>query len=67
MTYDVVAVSIATGRVRLIADDLTEPNADAVVRMAIARRGVENEYYIVVPHGTYKDGDLAVWREGARP
>ena len=46
--YDVVAVNIKTGATRLIAEDKTLPNAEAVVKMAVLRLGVETEFYKVV-------------------
>ncbi len=60
MTYDVVAVNIDHSTVRLLGTNKTKENAEAVVKMAIMRRGVETEFYSEVPSGTYKEGD--VWR-----
>jgi len=48
--FDVVAVTIATGATRVIAEKKTEKNADAIVNMAVARRGVDVEFFKVVPH-----------------
>ena len=57
--FDVVAVRIeAPHTVRIMAERETERNAEAVVNMAIMRRGVGEEFYKEVPTGTYKDGDL---------
>lgn len=56
-TFDVIAVGIADRKVRLIAQDKTERNADAIVMMAVSRRGVEDEFFTEVPAGQYKDGD----------
>lgn len=55
--YDVVAVSVATNRVRLIAEAKTLRNAEAIGWMAVARRGVEDEFFDVTPAGKYKEGD----------
>ena len=55
--FDVVAVTIKTRKVRLLAENKTERNAEAVVKMAVMRRGVEEEFYTEVPAGKYKDGD----------
>ena len=55
--YDVVAVSLTTEKVRLIAEDKTERNAEAIVNMAVMRRGVEEEFFTEVRAGTYKEGD----------
>lgn len=56
--YDVVAVNIKTTKVRLMAENKTERNAEAIVNMAIMRRGVEEEFFTEVPGGKYKEGDL---------
>lgn len=55
--YDVLAVDLATKRVSLMAPDLTEPNAEAVVQMAVMRRGVEEAFYVAEPAGLYAEGD----------
>jgi hypothetical protein len=54
---DVWAVSLETGKVRLMAESLTEKNAEAVVSMAVMRRGVDEEFFGTAPHGKYKEGD----------
>lgn len=58
--YDVVGVTIIGGTVRIMDRDKTERTADAVMRMAVYRRGVEEEFFAVVPAGAYTDGD--VWQ-----
>lgn len=50
--YNVVAVRIANGERRLIAENKTERNAEAIVMMAIARRGVDEEFYMTEPAAT---------------
>ena len=55
--YDVVAVDLKWSKVRLIAQSKTKTNADAIETMAVMRRGVEDEFFSVVPHGQYKDDD----------
>ena len=35
----------------------TEKNAEAVVNMAVMRKGVESEFFSEVPAGKYKEGD----------
>jgi len=55
--FDVVAVNFHTGVVRLMAENKSERNADAVVKMAVMRRGVDEEFFSEVPHGKYRDGD----------
>lgn len=49
--YDVVAITIRSPHTkRLIAERKTAREADAIERMAIMRRGVDVEFYKVVPH-----------------
>ncbi len=48
--FDVVAVNIETGEKRIISSDKTELNAEAIVKMAVARRGVDEEFFKTVPH-----------------
>jgi hypothetical protein len=48
--FDVDAVSIKTGARRKLAVAQTKDNAEAILRMAVARRGVVEECYQVVPH-----------------
>lgn len=56
--YDVIAVSINEPRtVRLLAHDRDGSNAQAIVEMAVARRGVKDEFYALARHGKYADGD----------
>ena len=43
--YKVVAIEFATGKERIMAENKTLKNAAAFVSMAIARRGVETEFY----------------------
>lgn len=49
--FDVVAVSLKTHEHRLIASAKTEENAEAIIAMAIARRGLDDEFFKTVPHG----------------
>lgn len=56
--FDVLEVQIREpNTVRLIERDKDEKNADAVIAMAVARRGVADQFYVAVPAGLYKDGD----------
>lgn len=57
--YDVVAVRLDTGAVRLIAEAKTLRDAKATVHMAVMRRGVETEFFVEVPAGSYQEG--ATW------
>ena len=47
--FDVIAVNIETGEKRVMATRLEERNAEAFIAMAVARRGVEEEFYKAVP------------------
>ncbi len=60
--YDVVAVSLKTNKVRILASEKTKPNAEAIVNMAIARRGLDEEFYAEVPANEYRDGTQ--WQKG---
>lgn len=49
--FDVVAVTIkAPHAKRLLAERKTEANAEAIINMAVMRRGVDEEFYAAVPH-----------------
>jgi hypothetical protein len=48
--YDVIAVNIESKKERVLAVGKTRKNADAIVNMAVARRGVEEEFFKKVPH-----------------
>ncbi len=56
--YDVVSVSIATGKVTaFMGANKTFRNADAIEQMAVLRRGVETEFYATVPARSLNIGD----------
>jgi len=55
--YDVVAVNMATQKVRVIHKNDSIENAQAVVEMAVMRRGVETEFFAEAEAGLYQDGD----------
>ena len=56
--YDVVAVDIQTSKVAaLFGERETLANAEAIVKMAVFRRGVEEQFYAEVPTGKFKEGD----------
>lgn len=63
--FDVVAVDLVNHEVRLIAEKKDLRNADAIEHMAVMRRGCDEEFFAVVPHGLYKDGDK--WTDGVAP
>jgi len=47
--FNVVAVNIKTGKERILAEGKTERNAEAIVAMAVMRRGVDEEFYKSIP------------------
>ena len=53
--YDVIAVNLESNRVRLIAENKSEANAEAIENMAVARRGVDEEFFVTVHAGEYKE------------
>lgn len=56
--WDVIEVEIkAPHRIRIIDTDKGERDADAVIKMAVMRRGVEHHFFTKRPAGTCKDGD----------
>lgn len=55
--FDVVAVNLTTGAERTIATGKTEKNAEAIVSMAVTRRGVEVEFFKTVPHREVPNAD----------
>lgn len=55
--FDVVAVDQATNRVRILATDKSEKDAEAIANMAVMRRGVDLEFFAEVDAGAFKDGD----------
>lgn len=61
--FDVLAVNMETHKVRIMAENKTERNAEAIENMAVMRRGVDEEFFVTVPHGKYKEGDE--WDENA--
>lgn len=55
--FDVVAVNLKTDKVRFIAQGKTLKNAEAIVKMAVVRRGVDEEFFAEVKAGMYTEGD----------
>lgn len=56
---DVIEVEIAAPhRVRLMAQNKSEKTAEAIIRMAVARRGVEDHFFTTAPAGRYQDDDV---------
>ncbi len=61
---DVVEVNFTTKAVRVIATNKSARNADAIVNMAVMRRGIEEGYYTTTPAGRFQDGDTFFPEEG---
>lgn len=55
--YDVLAVGIDDSKIRIMAKGKTENNAEAVILIAIARRGLEKEFFTSCEAGKFKEGD----------
>lgn len=55
--FDVLAINIKTGIIRLLDRGKTYPNAEAIVKMAIMRRGVDEEFYTEVRADVYAEGE----------
>ena len=64
MTYDVVAVDLNKHTIRFFARDKTLANADAIVAMAVMRRGVNEEIFATTESGRYQN-DGEIWEGGA--
>lgn len=60
--FDALAVNIKTGKVRIFGQNKTLVNAEAISKMAIMRRGLDEEFYVEAPAGKYKEGDK--WEGG---
>ena len=61
---DVLAVLIAVPHtVRLLAQNKSLGNAEAIVKMAVFRRGVDTEFYIITDDGQYQEGEKWVGRK----
>ena len=57
--FDVMEIEIAPPHnKRVMAVDLDEKNAEAFIKMAIARRGVELHFYKAVPAGSMRVGEV---------
>jgi hypothetical protein len=65
--YDVVAVNPETNKVRIMDTNKTHGDADACVKMAVLRRGVETEFFSEVIHGQYAEGDEWKGNGGIKP
>ena len=48
--FDVVAVNLKDKSTRIIASAKSEKEAEAIVAMAVMRRGVDEEFFRTSPH-----------------
>ncbi len=65
MTVDVIEVGLrAPHPIRLIATNKSEDDAEAIVKMAVMRRGVEHHFFTTAPAGKFRDGDNLPQRDG---
>lgn len=56
--YDVIEVEMEKPhKVRLIDQSKSLKQADAIIHMAVARRGVEDHFFTTVRPDQYKDGE----------
>ena len=56
--YDIVAINTSTWKVRILDRGKTMPNAEAIVNMAVMRRGGGDEIFSETRAGSYKDGEI---------
>ena len=58
--FDVVEIEISPPHAqRVMAENLTEEAAEAFVKMAVIRRGVERHFYKAIPHRAPTSSDVA--------
>ena len=56
---DVIEVDIKPPHtIRVLARGYSEGNAEAFIKIAVMRRGVENSFYTTCRPGKYQDGDV---------
>jgi hypothetical protein len=60
---DAIAINLKTQKVRILDSGKTIQDAQAIVNMAVLRRGVQNEFFAVVATGSYVEGED--WQGGA--
>lgn len=62
--YDVIAVNIASLKERYLASNKTAVDAQATIEMAVIRRGVDVEFYKMVPTGRCRTRTVRRRRSG---
>jgi hypothetical protein len=55
--FDAIAVSSDSGEILWLEPNKTEDAAEGIIKMAIARQGVEDRFFVAVPAGKYHKGD----------
>ncbi len=55
--FDVIQVQFESKEIRLMGENESKDEAGAILRMAVMRRGVDGQFFKVVPTGIFKDGD----------
>ncbi len=61
--YDVLEVDLRTMTVTLMGKSKSAENAEAIEKMAIMRRATDDNFFVTVPTGLFRDGD--VYRAGS--
>lgn len=64
--FDTVAINRKTNKVRIFERGKEYGNAEAIMKMAIMRRGLDEELYAVTTPGLYEEGDKWHGDGGAR-
>jgi hypothetical protein len=55
--FDVVSVRLFSRKVGLIAQKKSQGEAQVIIGRMIARRGLDDEFFAVVPTDSYRDND----------
>jgi hypothetical protein len=57
VSHDVLAIRLDDYSVRFLAENENADDAEAIMNFAIIRRGLDEEFYAIRPHGEYKAGE----------
>ena len=66
MTYDTLEVNLKSRIVRIMDTGMNEDNAEACLRIAVMRRGCNEQFFVVVPTATYREGETWTGRRDAQ-
>lgn len=58
MEFDIIEVDIFSLKIKMMGENKSAKNAEAIERMALMRRGTDANFFTTVPSGKYKDGDI---------